>query len=72
MSKKLSPMLDPRGRQERPILKLAPRASLEELKKGKILFYDNTKLGYCHYGEVFTRIKENFNRMGIANFVDYR
>ncbi|MBP1695410.1 MAG: hypothetical protein H6Q41_598, partial [Deltaproteobacteria bacterium] len=41
-------MLDPRGRQERPILKLAPRVSLEELKKGKILFYDNTKLGYCN------------------------
>jgi hypothetical protein len=64
--------LDPRGQQERPILKLAPRASLEELKKGKILFYDNTKLGYCNYNEVFTRIKENFKRMGIANFVDYR
>jgi len=72
MNKKLKPMLDPRGQQERPILKLAPRASLEELKSGKILFYDNTKLGYCNYNEVFTRIKENFKRMGIANFVDYR
>jgi hypothetical protein len=72
MNKKLNPMLDPRGRQERPVLKLAPRVGLEALKKGKILFYDNTKLGYCNYAEVFTRIKENFKRMGIANFVDYR
>ena len=45
MNRKLNPVLDPRGQQERPILKLAPRVSLEELKKGKILFYDNTKLG---------------------------
>ena len=72
MKRKLTSLLDPRGRQERPTLKLASRVSLEELKKGKILFYDNTKLGYCNYNEVFVRIKENFKRMGISNFVDYR
>ena len=35
MDKKLNPLLDPRGFQERPILKLAPRVTLEELKKGQ-------------------------------------
>ena len=72
MKKKLNPLLDPRGIQERPILKLAPRVSLKQLKNGKILFYDNTKLSFCNYGEVFVRIKERFREMGIKNFVDYR
>ena len=65
------PIIDPRGQQARPILKLAPRVSLEQLKSGKILFYDNTKLSYCNYMEVFTRIKERFHQIGISNFVDY-
>ena len=71
MTKRLNPLLDPRGLQERPIIKLAPRVSIEELKKGKILFYNNTKLSFCNYGEVFVRIKERFREMGICNFVDY-
>ena len=71
MNKKLNPLLDPRGFQDRPIIKLAPRVSVEELKKGKILFYNNTKLSFCNYGEVFVRIKERFREMGISNFVDY-
>ena len=72
MNKKLSDLLDPRGTQERPIIKLAPRVSLEKLKNGKILFYDNTKLSFCNYGEAFVRIKQRFREMGISNFVDYR
>ena len=72
MDRKLSSLIDPRGLQERPILKLAPRPGLDQLKTGKILFYDNTKLSFCHYGEVFVRIKERFREMGIGNFVDYR
>jgi hypothetical protein len=71
MTKKLNPLLDPRGLQARPIIQLAPRVSVEELKKGKILFYNNTKLSFCNYGEVFVRIKERFRAMGIGNFVDY-
>jgi hypothetical protein len=71
MDKRLNPLLDPRGIQERPVIKLAPRVSVEELKKGKILFYNNTKLSFCNYGEVFVRIKERFREMGISNFVDY-
>ncbi|MFB3886288.1 MAG: hypothetical protein ACE144_13765 [Thermodesulfobacteriota bacterium] len=72
MRKRLNPLLDPRGIQERTVLKLAPRVDMEKLKSGKILFYDNTKLGFCNYGEVFVRIKERFREAGIANFVDYR
>ena len=72
MQKTLHPIIDPRGRQERPLLQLAPRVTLEELRKGKILFYDNTKLGFCNYMEVFVRIKERLREMGITNFVDYR
>lgn len=70
--KNMAPILDPRGFQERPVIKLASRASIDGLKKGKILFYDNTKLSFCNFGEVFVRIKENFREMGINNFVDYR
>lgn len=72
MSKQLNSILDPRGQQERPILKLAQRVSLDELKNGKILFYNNTKLDFCNYNEVFVRIKERFTEMGITNFVDYK
>lgn len=68
---KLNQVLDPRGYQERHVLKLAPRVTIEELKKGKILFYNNTKLGFCNYNQVFVRIKERFQEMGITNFVDY-
>ena len=71
MTQKLNALLDPRGYQERPILKLASRVSLEDLKNGKILFYNNTKLGFCNYMQVFVRIKERFSEMGITNFVDY-
>ena len=38
MSTKLSQLLDPRGYQERTMITLAKRPTLEKLKKGKILF----------------------------------
>ncbi|MHB8064863.1 MAG: hypothetical protein ACYDG2_19940, partial [Ruminiclostridium sp.] len=60
MNKKLISLMDPRGQQERPIIKLAKRVNLEQLKAGKIVFYNNTKLDFCYYNEVFTRIKGNF------------
>jgi hypothetical protein len=65
-------LIDPRGRQERPVISMAPRVSIEELKTGPVLFYNNTKLEFCNYGEVFTRIKERFSEKGITNFVDFR
>ena len=63
MGTKLSRLLDPRGVQERTVITLAKRPTLEELKKGKILFYNNTKLGFCHYYTVFDRIKERLEEI---------
>lgn len=71
MSKRLKDLLDPRGYQERPILKLAPRVTLKDLQNGKVLFYNNTKLTFCNYSEIFVRIKEHFAQLGVTNFVDY-
>jgi hypothetical protein len=71
MAKKLNDLIDPRGYQARNKIKLAPRVSLEDLRNGKILFYNNTKLGFCNYMTVFDRIKERFKALGIANFVEY-
>jgi hypothetical protein len=71
VGKKLNVLLDPRGIQERPTIALAPRSSLEDLKKGKILFYNNTKLDFCNYYTVFDRIKERLREIGISNFVEY-
>lgn len=68
----LNTVLDPRGRQERPMLTLAPRVSMDDLRRGEVLFYDNTKLGFVNYMEVFKRIKENFAAQGITNFIDFR
>lgn len=71
MSEKINAILDPRGIQERPILELSKRPTLEELKNGKVLFYNNTKLGFCNYYTVFDRIKEHLSELGITNFVEY-
>lgn len=68
---KLDALLDPRGQQEREVIKLAKRPTLEELRAGKILFYNNTKLGFCNYYTVFDRIKERLTELGITNFVEY-
>ena len=65
-------ILDPRGEQKRPHLKLAPRITIEDLKKGPVLFFDNTKLGFCNYIEVFKRLKANFAKDGITNLVEHR
>ena len=70
--KKMNTVLDPRGTQERPKLKLAPRASLSGLRKGPVLIYDNTKFGFVNYMEVVHRIKANFAKNGITNVVEYR
>ena len=70
---KLNALLDPRGYQEREVIELAKRPSLEELKKGKILFYNNTKLGFCNYYTVFDRIKERLREIGCddTKWVEY-
>ena len=71
-NQKFEVVLDPRGKQERRLIRLAPRPTMEELRKGPVLFYDNTKLGFCNYMEVFKRIKHNFRKQGITNFIDFR
>jgi hypothetical protein len=53
------------------VIDLAPRPTLDELKDGKILFYNNTKLGFCNYYTVFTRIKEHLTELGVTNWVEY-
>jgi hypothetical protein len=68
----LNPILDPRGWQERRKIPLAPRVSMETLKKGPVLLFDNTKLGFCNYMQVYRRIKENFAKEGITHIVDFR
>ncbi|MGO5023976.1 UGSC family (seleno)protein [Lawsonibacter sp. LCP25S3_G6] len=73
MSNQLHALLDPRGYQEREIIQLAKRPSLDELKNGKILFYNNTKLGFCNYYTVFDRIKERLREIGCddTKWVEY-
>ncbi|MBW1713122.1 MAG: hypothetical protein JRJ59_08255, partial [Deltaproteobacteria bacterium] len=43
-----------------------------QLRQGPVLFYDNTKLGFVNYMEVFRRIKENLAQEGVTNFIDFR
>lgn len=69
---KLNPLIDPRGKQTRPRLKLAPRATMDDLRRGPVLIYDNTKFGFVNYMEVVHRIKANFAKDGITNVVEYR
>lgn len=69
---KLPAIVDPRGLQERPVIKLAKRVSMDQLRQGKVLFYNNTKLDFCNYGETFARIKKHFQDAGIRNFIDFK
>ncbi len=71
MGQMMNDILDPRGYQERIVVRLARRPSFDELKKGKILFYNNTKLGFCNYYTVFDRIKERLTEIGAVNWVEY-
>ena len=72
MGEYLNRLLDPRGYQEREVIQLAKRVSLEELRQGKLLFYNNTKLDFCNYYTVFDRIKERLEELGITNYVEYK
>ena len=68
----MEPVIDPRGKLERSQLRMAPRTTKEDLRRGPILFFDNTKLSFSNYMEVFRRIKENLGKEGITNFIDIR
>lgn len=69
----ISKLLDPRGYQERKVIELSKRPSLEELKKARILFYNNTKLGFCNYYTVYDRIRERLRGIGCddTNWFEY-
>ncbi len=69
---KISGIVDPRGKPERPQLIMAPRVTLKKLQEGPIVFYNNTKLEFCNYTEIFPRIKELFRLRSISNFIDFR
>ncbi|MHC1771417.1 MAG: hypothetical protein AB9907_06685 [Flexilinea sp.] len=71
MNSRLNSIIDPRGYQERTVIELAKRVNIDDLVNGKILFYNNTKLGFCNYMTVFDRIKELFHEKNINNFVEY-
>lgn len=64
-------LLDPRGTLNPARLKLATRPDPAALAAGTILFYDNTKMDVGHYGVIFGRIKEGFQKRGISRFCDY-
>jgi hypothetical protein len=64
------PIIDPRGIQPRSLLNFAPRLSMEELKeRGRILFYDNTKLGFCDYIEVYNNIQRRMAERGFPELI---
>ncbi|MDD3656204.1 MAG: hypothetical protein PHI72_05480 [Atribacterota bacterium] len=65
-------LIDPRGQVKRGKIELAKRLRLEELKKEKILFYNNTKLDFAEYYEIFTTLKEEFKKMGLSNIVEIK
>lgn len=67
-----SPLLDPRGRLRRTEIRLAPRLSSAQLQDACILFYNNTKLDFCHYPEVYPRLKQLLAAQGVTRIVDVR
>lgn len=58
-------IFDPRGKSRFYTLQLTPRPTLQALRDGKVLFFDNTKLDFCHYREIFTRLEAILNEHGI-------
>jgi len=64
-------IIDPRGKQPRELLKLAKRPTLDELKNGLVIFYNNTKLYHNNYMTIFHHTKENLAKEGITNVVEF-
>ncbi len=65
-------LVDPRGIVKKNNLKLAKRKSLEDLKNGKLLLYDNTKLDFANYYEVFRTLKKELEKIGLNNYIEYK
>lgn len=64
-------LIDPRGKQPRDLLKLAKRPTLEELKAGKVIFYNNTKLYHNNYMAIFHYTKKKLVEEGVTNVVEF-
>ena len=71
MSSLSGKIIDPRGKQPRELLKLAKRPTLDELKNGLVIFYNNTKLYHNNYMTIFHHTKENLAKEGITNVVEF-
>lgn len=65
-------IMDPRGIIKKYRLDLAERVSLNALKNGKLLIYNNTKVEFCNYPEIIPTLKGCFESVGVHNFVDFR
>lgn len=65
-------IMDPRGGMEKVHLTLAKRPSLDQLREGKLLIYNNTKVEFCNYTEIIPQIKRCFAEEGVVNVEDYR
>ncbi len=65
----LGEIIDPRGSKSKPNISLATRKSPGELKKGKILFFDNAKLQFCNFPIIRDSIIDELRKRGINNIV---
>jgi len=65
-------LIDPRGVREKNVIEMAKRSSIEELITGKILFYNNTKLDFANYYQIFITLKQEFKKRGFVNIVEYK
>ncbi|SFN46780.1 hypothetical protein [Xenorhabdus japonica] len=58
---------DPRGNLACEVIKLAKRVSISEHKNREILFFDNTKLSFCNYSQIYKSIINIFKERDIIN-----
>ena len=65
-------ILDPRGGNHKREIRLANRPGLQELSRGKLLIYNNTKVEFCNYTEIIPCLKACFESRGVKQFVDFR
>lgn len=68
----MNAVIDPRGEIDVRKIELSKRKDLNGLREGRILFFDNTKLSFCNYSEIFVGIKEKLQEFGLKNFSDHR
>lgn len=65
-------IMDPRGGMEKVQIQLASRPTLDQLKQGKLLIFNNTKVEFCNYTEIIPQLKRCFEELGVEQIEDYR